>query len=363
MLLVYPAAAPHGVLPVPLAVTRARVARGCARVRARGQREPPRLAWKPLVTPVRACIVAALMGGPDASHRLDAARFSRVFRGLFPVLGPVLLLGAGCDDLSARKLIKEGNDAYRKGEFKEAIARYDEAIKLNPALPKADINRAYACQAMFTPGLKSPENDKAADCIIESLDRAYKALPERKDLLNLKIQAWIDSQRYEPAIAYFKGLVARDPKDLETVKTLPGILMRANKFEEALEWYKKRCELEPTNPEGFYAIGVVYWERLHDKAQITGDKRIKMADEALAPLNKALQLNPKYIDAMTYINLVYRERALGWDVNVPEQLKNQQQDTARANEWQQKALALLKAAAPTEKKEPPKDDKSKDKKG
>ncbi len=303
------------------------------------------------------------MGGPDASHRHDVARFSRFFRGLVPVFGPVLLLAAGCDDLSARKLIKEGNDDYRKGDFKAAVAKYDEAIKLNPGLPKADINRAYACQAQFTPGLKSPENDKVADCMIESLDRAYKALPERKDLLNLKIQTWIDAQRYELAIGYFKALVAKDPKDLETVKTLPGILLRAGKAEEALEWYRKRCDLEPTNPEGYYAIGVFNWERLHDKAQITGERRIKMADEALAPLAKALQLNPKYIDAMTYINLVYRERALGWDVNVPEQLKKQQDDTAKANEWQHKALALLKAAAPPEKKEPPKDDKSKEKKG
>ncbi len=345
------------------AVTKACVDGRRPSVRYGGRGVHPQLTWKPLVMVGRACIVAPLMGEPDASHRLDVARFSRLFRGLLPVLGPVLLLAAGCDDLSARKLIKEGNDDYRKGDFKAAVAKYDEALKLNPTLAKGWINRAYACQAQFTPGMKSPENDKAADCIIESLDKAFQLLPERKDLLNLKIQAWIDAGRYEVALAYFKGLVAKDPKDLETVKTLPGILLRAGKADEALEWYKKRCDLEPDNPEAYYAIGVFNWERLHDKAQITGEKRIKMADEAIAPLSKALQLNPKYIDAMTYINLVYRERALGWDVNVPEQLKKQQDDTAKANEWQQKALALLRAAAPTDKKEPPKDDKSKEKKG
>ncbi len=344
------------------------VTKGCVdaaplAVRYGGRGVHPQLTWKPLVMVGRACIVAPLMGEPDASHRLRVARFSRLFRGLFPVLAPALLLAAGCDDLSSRKLIKDGNDDYRKGDFKAAVAKYDEALKLNPTLAKGWVNRAYACQAMFTPGATTPENNKAADCIIESLEKAFQLLPDRKDLLNLKIQAQIDAARYDVVIAYFKGLVTKDPRDLESVKTLPGILLRAGKAEEALEWYKKRTELEPENPEGYYAIGVFNWERLHDKAQITGEKRIKMADEAIAPLSKALQLNPKYIDAMTYINLVYRERALGWDVNVPEQLKKQQEDTAKANEWQQKALKLLREAAPTEKKEPPKDDKSKEKKG
>lgn len=257
----------------------------------------------------------------------------------------MLLAIAGCDDLKSRKLVKEGNDQYKKGEFKAAVVKYDEAIALNPGLTKIWINRAYACQSMFVPGVKSPENDKAAGCLIESLDKAVEQDPKRQDLRNLLIQAWLDAGRFDTALAYFQGLIDKDPKNLEAVKTMPVILMKAGKYDEAVKWMQRRIELEPQNPEAHYAVGVMYWERLHDHLEIKGEQRRKMADDALGPLNKALELNSKYVEAMTYTNLVYRERALGWDVNVEEEKKHADEDIKKAKEWEEKALSLLRANA------------------
>jgi hypothetical protein len=57
-------------------------------------------------------------------------------------------------------------------------------------------------------------------------------------------------------------------------------------------------------------------------------------------LQKALEINPQYDDAMAYMNLLIRERADLRDTAV--ECKH---DVAIADEWVQKALATKKAKA------------------
>ncbi len=65
-----------------------------------------------------------------------------------------------------------------------------------------------------------------------------------------------------------------------------------------------------------------------------------MVDEGIANLNKALEIDPEYEDAMSYLNLLIRERA---DlVDSPDEYKKQ---IEIADGWVQKALDTKKAKA------------------
>lgn len=271
----------------------------------------------------------------------------------------LLSVGAGCEDIKARKLVKEGNDFYRQGEYKSAVEKYNEAEKLNPNISQIYINRGYACFLMFSPGANTNENNKAADCALASYGKFLELEPNRKDVRDLRIQLWLDSLHYDDALDYFKKILEKDPKNLEAIKTIGIIYAKMpGKFTEALVWYEKRANAEPDNPEGWYAVGTLIWEQLfhHHPADaqnpmpvdpIVGPIRLGMADHGIHALEKAIKINVNYTDAYTYTNLLYRERALGHEnASVdPKQAEYVQEDLKKADENMKKALELLRKAA------------------
>jgi tetratricopeptide (TPR) repeat protein len=279
------------------------------------------------------------------------------------LLLPLLTVGTGCEDVHARKLVKEGNDLYRQGEYKAAVQKYDEAARIRPQLAVTYINRAYAYLLQFAPGSNSPENTAAANGAIESYKKFLELQPQRKDVRDLLIQLWLDSGHFDEALAYFKGLLDHNPKNLEAVKTIGIINAKAGRFQEALSWYEKRAALEPSNPEGAYAVGTLCWERLfHHRPPdqpgmppspdaILGPQRLALADHGIHALEKAVSLNDKYIEAYTYTNLMYRERALGHlNASVdPAAAAQVQEDIKKADEFQKKALELIREQQKQEK--------------
>jgi len=261
--------------------------------------------------------------------------------------------GTGCEDVHARKLVKEGNDLYRAGEYKGAVDRYNEAEKLSPHLRVIYINRAYAYLLQFAPGSNTPENNAAAEGAITSYKRFLEFQPNRKDVRDLLIQLWLDSGHYDDALAYFQGVLQKEPNNLEAVRTIGIINSKAGRFQDALKWYEKRASLEERNPEGWYAVGTLCWEQLHNHgpdggAPLMGPPRLALADHGIHTLEKALALNNKYIEAYTYTNLLYRERALGHG-DTTDPLFGQaaataaQEDTKKADEYMKKALELIRA--------------------
>ena len=64
-------------------------------------------------------------------------------------------------------------------------------------------------------------------------------------------------------------------------------------------------------------------------------------EDGMQRLQKALELQPDYDDAMGYMNLLYRERA-EYECDDPEARKA---DLKAADEWTDKAIASKKAKA------------------
>jgi tetratricopeptide (TPR) repeat protein len=116
-------------------------------------------------------------------------------------------------------------------------------------------------------------------------------------------------------------------------------------YENSMEWQKKRGELEPNNSDVFYTMGVTAWDKSYntmgidtapDKG-ITNEKRKEMLDFGMAQLDKAIQLNPDYFEAMLYKNLLYRQY-----VRIESDPAKVAELNAKATEWQQKALEIRK---------------------
>ena len=107
----------------------------------------------------------------------------------------------------------------------------------------------------------------------------------------------------------------------------------------------KYAALDATNPVPFYAIGSLDWIIVFDKNNTDSkEEQLKTIDEGLANLDKALALNPEYEDAMTYKNLLYRQKADRTDDEAEKKKL-----TAMADDWFNKALETRKKNAEKKK--------------
>jgi tetratricopeptide (TPR) repeat protein len=135
------------------------------------------------------------------------------------------------------------------------------------------------------------------------------------------------------------------------------------KFNEAAEWNHKLIDVDPTNKQAYYTLGVIAYDKWHPALVLAElnlkmrpedpgplkDKKVKeelkkewgpSLDEGIMDLQKALDIDKDYADAMAYMNLLIRERAF-----LVDDKAEYDKEVNTANDWLQKTLDTKKANA------------------
>jgi tetratricopeptide (TPR) repeat protein len=225
--------------------------------------------------------------------------------GLLSALALLVLATASCQKLQARDNLNKGIKAFREGKFERAVEFFDNATKLDPELTNAELYLATAYAQQYIPDVDSPDNVKFA----------------------------------ENAIKTFESVAAKDPKNTNAIAGLAGMYQSLHKYDKAREYYKKQTEIEPDNPVPYYAIGSTDWILVYNKQNpLPDDQKAELIAEGLQYVDKALEKNPSYEEAMTYKNLLLRQKALL--TKDPVEAKKLEDE---ATEWFNKALAARKA--------------------
>jgi tetratricopeptide (TPR) repeat protein len=138
--------------------------------------------------------------------------------------------------------------------------------------------------------------------------------PDSEDAKNYLLTVYLGAERYDEAAAFFQDeLKAQggDPVEASKLMQIMGMIYtKKGDFENALEWYKKRADLEKDNPEVLYTIGVLCWDKVYKGGlQLDLARRNELIDMGLDYLNRASSLRSDYMEALSYINLMYREKA------------------------------------------------------
>jgi tetratricopeptide (TPR) repeat protein len=266
---------------------------------------------------------------------------------------------AGCakiGELQAARSVKAANAAYAAQDYAHAAELYEEAIKQNPDLGFAYFYLGNSYDQQYKPSRKGePENDafltKAVDNYKIAIERLATATTEQeKNLSGLALRYLVsaygidklnDPAQQEPILismikrepadpqGYFMlanvyeqageyshaervFLLARDvrPTDPEVYLQLAGYYNRQGQFDKTIEALERRAEREPKNPEAFQMIGGYYYEEVQGDARLTADEKRTFIDKGLEAVDKALELNKEYVDALIFRGLLLRQEAL-----------------------------------------------------
>ena len=247
---------------------------------------------------------------------------------LFLALLPSLL---GQD--SSKAWLEKGVAEFKRAHYPEAVEAFQKAVDLSPNEVTPHLYLGTAWMSQFVPGVDDSENSAAAAKAESEFKLVLQLAPDNKVALS--------------SLASLAFTRAQGISDL-------GEKLR--QLDEAGSWYKALTAVDPRNKEAWYSLGVIVWTKAY--AAIRGARsRLGMrpedpgpipnaavrqglkidydsvVDEGLSDLEKAIDLDPSYDDAMAYLNLLYRERADLRDT--PEEYR---EDIKKADEWLQKAI-------------------------
>ena len=246
----------------------------------------------------------------------------------------------GCDLIRSKKEIKRGNEYLKAAQYQSALAAYQEALRLDPGETKLHKHIGIAYMGLYQPGSRHPKDLEFAQKAIENLKEYVAIYPDDKKALEYLISMYLNTESYEDAIAFYQNeILKRDPKDSKAMQSLAMLYFKKGDFDNGVKWLKERLTVEGTNPEVYYLIGVQAWDRSYNFPDVDPVLRAEIVEEGLQALNKAVELKPDYFEAVSYINLLYREKA-----KMETDPEKQKEYTALANEYLQKALAMRKAA-------------------
>ena len=309
-------------------------------------------------------------------------RSSAAYLALFVGLSVTL---AGCgylNEVRAMKAFKDGNKAYGASDWRAAAEKYEEAARLNPDNGPIYFYLANSYDNMYRPARKGEAaNDEFLTKAVENYKIASDKLteetvPKRSLALEFLIAAYgpdklADPTQAEPVVqrmiqlapneptnyfqlakiyedsgeyqlaeeTYLRGRDAR-PNDPTVYMTVAGYYNRQGDFAKLVENLRKRIELEPQNPEAHYTLATYHWDKASRDFRLSDKEKLQLVLDGLTAVNKALEIKPDYIEAMTYKGLLLRTQAL-----VVRDPKQQQELIREGTALGDKANEMRKARA------------------
>jgi tetratricopeptide (TPR) repeat protein len=279
--------------------------------------------------------------------------------------------------LKAQKAWKEANDAYRAQDWKEAAEKYEYVLQQDPTRVEAHFFLANSYDNRYKPSRAGePDNDAminqavehyrlAADkdtnpqmkkLALQYLVSAYGAEKlndpsQAEPLVQQMIQMepneptnyfalasiYEEAGQYEQAEAALLKAREIKPSDPVVHTTLATYYNRQGDFPKTMEALDRAAEIEPNNPEGFHRVATYYEEKVRKDHRLGEKEKLEYSTKGIAAEDRALQLNPNYMEAMIYKGILLRHLAA-----VEKDRGRQQQLLKEAVEIRDKALELQK---------------------
>jgi len=286
-------------------------------------------------------------------------------------------------NIRSLKAFSDGNNLYKKGEYKNAIARYEDAVRLNPDQGLVYFFLGHANGMLYKTSKKGqPENDQYLTRAIENyrltIDKlansqevkapevrklAYEYLidaygPEKlndftqaeplaKQLITMEPNEPLNYQnlgrlyeergRYDEAEAAFKKAIDLRPNDPAGYAALAGYYNKQGDFEKTMQAWNDRAAKEPNSPSSWQMIATYYWDKVNRDKTLPAPKAKQYVQLGLEAVDKALALNSEYFEANSFKNILMKQM-----VHYEKDPKKQKQLLDESDVYYKKAIELQK---------------------
>ena len=299
------------------------------------------------------------------------------------------VMAAGCGkyswtNLKGVKAFKDANSAYQAKDYKRAAERYEEvvhnesALQTTPTLNTAFFFLGNSYDQLYKPAKQGdPQNDQyiqkaienyqksaerntdpkwkkssleyLASAYVDKLQDPGKAEPVYQQIIQLEpgepgnylalSKLYEDAGRYEEAEAQLQKAKDAKPNDPAVYVALAAFYNRQGEFEKTIAALEQAANMNPKNPEGWHLIATYYWDKANKDFRLTDAVKRDYILKGLAMEDKALALNPNYLEAMTYKNILLRLQA-----RVEKDPAKQKELINEADKLRTKVLDMQKAA-------------------
>jgi tetratricopeptide (TPR) repeat protein len=282
------------------------------------------------------------------------------------------------NELKAKKNFKDANALYQQGEYRRAATEYETALQQDPNLTVAYFYLGNSYDNLYKATRKGePENDKMLELAIKNYTTAAEREKDPK-MKQLALQYLVaaygpdklnDPEKAEPIV---KRMIEMDPKDTANYfalakiyedagqydlaeqalvqarearpndagvyMQLAGFYNRQGEFDKTIEALQQRAQMEPNNPEAYYTISTYYWDKAFRDFRLKDAEKRDYIDKGIEAATKAININPNYMEALTYKNLLLRLKG------------NMEQDPAKRAALYKEADTLRNKAIELQKK-------------
>lgn len=243
----------------------------------------------------------------------------------------LLLLFVTASAFAQKAELDAGLDAFQQGRYADAAQHFQRASQADPRSVTGRLYLGAAYGAQFIPGLDTPENQRFGAAAIEIFSRVVAMEPNNEQAIGSIASLYYNQKRWDDALEWNRKLLDIDP-DTKTAWLSIGVISFTH-FLPAQREARLQSKMRPDDPGPIRDVTV---------RQALKIKYMPMLDEGITALKRALEIDPEYDDAMSYMNLLLRYRADLLDT--PAEYLTQ---TQLADEWVRKSLALKqKKSAP-----------------
>jgi tetratricopeptide (TPR) repeat protein len=257
----------------------------------------------------------------------------------------------GCqqlDSLKAKMAFKDANAAYQSGDYRKAVAKYEEAVTKDPNLTSAYFYLANSYDNLYKPARKGEaandqnltkaidyykkssevaEDPKLKKLSMEYLVAAYRDKLEDPSQAEPVVQRMIQMEPNEPTNYFVLAKIYEDAGNYEQAEAMlvkarearpndPTVYLhmadyynRQGQFDKTIDALEQRAGKEPNNPEAFYTIATYYWDKAFRDKTLKDPEKKEYVEKGLEAVDKAIQIKGDYMEALTYKGLLLRLQA------------------------------------------------------
>ncbi len=207
-----------------------------------------------------------------------------------------------------------------EGRSEEAVAHAREALRLKPDLPEGRVNLGILLSKSGRAGEALPELERAVrlrgdsaeahynlGLVLAALGRQAEAMEHYQEALRLEPGSaethnalgtgLVAAGRAAEACVEFERALSIQPDDAETLANLALALVRSGRAAEAVARYQEALRLRPDNAEGHYNLGTLL---------AAGGRLV----EAREQYEQALRVRPEYAEAHNNLGVLLANQGL-----------------------------------------------------